>query len=450
MQSQNKLKITLYEIILDKNTDLSDINKFHLSISFNSTVNTTDKISINSQIINFNKSFNFEIPKEINETLSILINALGTSWMFFNREICSCEINYKQNLYKFNDEKKWYSMKNKENKEIMKILVSIYNEENQFIINNELEIPYPNSKLVEIPLFNTKSSFINNSSISNSSFDEKIPKKLNNTIISRPQRVININKISHPNLSSNELFVHLTNDSDHSSLCKKNIINKISCNVGINKNKYQKKNTFQKIDKSITKMLSSSLEEKDKDKIDINKNNLLDENKDENIDINNIKYLLEKYEKEGGDKKIINKYNEQLKFLIIKEEKLNKERLNYIESINKLKEKNNLLNKEKQQLDKKISLFKKEQNEFEEKNIKLEKRIKNFEKEKNDFNVKENIEKNNKDIFYNLNYYITSGNNIPLRIDEKSEINNKNNVLIKTSVNDLIDSLNMEDENNII
>ena len=202
---------------------------------------------------------------------------------------------------------------------------------------------------------------------------------LNNTIISRQQRVININKISHPNLSSNELFVHLTNDSDHSSLCKKNIINKISCNVGINKNKYQKKNTFQKIDKSITKMLSSSLEEKDKDKIDINKNNLLDENKDENIDINNIKYLLEKYEKEGGDKKIINKYNEQLKFLIIKEEKLNKERLNYIESINKLKEKNNLLNKEKQQLDKKISLFKKEQNEFEEKNIKLEKRIKNFE-----------------------------------------------------------------------
>ena len=64
--------------------------------------------------------------------------------------------------------------------------------------------------------------------------------------------------------------------------------------------------------------------------------------------------------------------------------------------------------------------------------------------------MKENIEKNNKDIFYNLNYYITSGNNIPLRIDEKSEINNKNNVLIKTSVNDLIDSLNMEDENNII
>ena len=59
--------------------------------------------------------------------------------------------------------------------------------------------------------------------------------------------------------------------------------------------------------------------------------------------------------------------------------------------------------------------------------------------------MKENIEKNNQDIFYNLNYFISSGNDIPLQIDEKSEINHKNNILIKTSVNDLIDSLNMED-----
>jgi hypothetical protein len=47
--------------------------------------------------------------------------------MIFNTVICSCEINYKKNISNFNGIARWFSMKNKENKEIMKILISISN-----------------------------------------------------------------------------------------------------------------------------------------------------------------------------------------------------------------------------------------------------------------------------------------------------------------------------------
>jgi hypothetical protein len=53
---------------------------------------------------------------------------------------------------------------------------------------------------------------------------------------------------------------------------------------------------------------------------------------------------------------------------------------------------------------------------------------------------------NNKEIFYNLNYYIATGNSIPLTNDENYRSNNKNNIYLNNNNNELIDSLNLENE----
>ena len=131
-----------------------------------------------------------------------------------------------------------------------------------------------------------------------------------------------------------------------------------------------------------------------------------------------------------------------------KEKNLEKQQIKYNEALNKLKGKDKLLNKEKVKLENKISKFKKEQSDYEQKNINLTQYILNFENNLNKFNEQENIYNNNKEIFYNLNYYISTGSNLPLNDEFVLENKNKNKTLL-TSNNELIDSLNFDKINKI-
>ena len=420
MSNKNRLKIILYEFKFSQNSSLSEYGNFRISISFNSKIISTDKININScSKFTTGNIFNFDIPEVIDDSQSIIINSIGTSWMIFNTVICNCEINYINNLSNFNGIKRWYSMRNKEKKEVMKLLISISILE----INNE-KIEQENKNSVDIPLFNAKISIINNSFIATK---ELTSKKLNNSIIN------NKTKNSDSNIATKDLFNNLNKNSNSSSITPKN---------KINNKQYQKKNTFDKQNKE-------NIYNKSENKFCLlteNYNNYLkDLDVDENIDINKIISLINKYEKEGGDTKIVKQFNEKINVIKIKETILEQEKRINNENSKKLKEKNKILNKERQSLENKLKRFNKEKKEFDEKNLKLMNIIKEYEYEKNKFHIKQKIDKNNKEIFYNLNYFISTGNNIPLSNPEKNtSINEKSNESLRNSSNELIDSLNLD------
>ena len=409
MQTKNRLKITLYEYKFTSNISLSDNNNLHFSLTFNSKTISTDKININNNSknnkIQIGKIFYFDIPEKTSDELIIIINLISTSWMVFNTVICSCELNYKQNINKFNNIKRWISLKDKENNEIIKILISICD------LNNIKE-KNENKKLLDIPLFNTKESFVNNTTKSNASFIDN-NNGLNNTTITRTQRYKNNN--SNLNNSSKDLFIHLNNNTNNSSIITENNYN--------NRN-FKKKNTYTNLNDK-----AYSLEENYMKFINNNKNK-------ENVEYNKILFLIEKYQNEGGDKDIIKKFKEDIAMLKEKEANLEKEKKIFDENMKQLKEKNKILNKERQSLDNKIINFNKEQEEFKEKNSNLIQNIKDFEEEKNNFIIKQKIDLNNKNIFYNLNYFISTGNNIPLSNTEN------NNLINEIDKNELIDSLN--------
>lgn len=463
MQNKNFLKLSLYECKFDKNSQLSDYGNFKLSISFNNKIFITDKIYINHTKFKSGKFFYFEIPQKIDDNQNLSINAIGTSWMFFNSVICSCEINYKKNLSNFNDKKYWYTLKNKDNKEIMQILISIWTEYS--ILDSSSDPAFAqSSKLADLSLFNDKSSFINHSSICNVTLTEKNePKiqKLNNTSMIKTQR--DENKSNNTNISSKGLLKHLYKETNPSSLCQDNInINKTTNNIIFN--------TLSNINSKNTKIKTTNLNRNNNNNNTVRNNYALSSpffvkdnlsglltgnnlsyinNKNEEFDNNNIEYehiiaLIEKYEKEGGDKNNVKKLWEQINLLKEKEANLEKQQLKYNEALGKLKEKNKILNKERQQLDYKISKFKKEQIEYEQKNMNLTQYIINYENNLNQFNIQENIDKNSKEIFYNLNYYISTGCDLPLNYNENNSDNEKNNQILLTSTNELIDSLNID------
>jgi len=463
MQNKNFLKLSLYECKFDKN-QLSDYGNFKLSISFNSKSFTTDKININHTKFKGGKFFYFEIPQTIDENQNLSISAIGTSWMFFNSIICSGEINYKKNLSNFNDKKFWYSLKNKENKEIMQILISIWTEYS--ILDNTTDLEgIQQSKLFDISLINDKSSFINHSSLFNMTMTEKNDKtKLNNTTIGKPQKDIN-----NTNKSSKGLLINSNKETNPSFIQDNLNINKTSNNIIFNNlnnaNKINKINNKPKnnlLNRNINNIDNNSYAFSSpfivKDSLSgllIGNNISYINNKTENdMDNNKIEYdkiiaLIEKYEQEGGDKNSIKKLYEQINILKEKEKNLEKQQIKYNEALNKLKDKDKMLNKEKLKLENKISKFKKEQSDYEQKNINLTQYILNFENNLNKFNEQENIYNNNKEIYYNLNYYISTGSNLPLNDDESElEYKNKNKILL-TSNNELIDSLNIDKINKI-
>ena len=466
MQNKNFLKLSLYECKLEKNIQLSDFGNFKMSISFNSKTLTTDKINISHSKFKSGKFFYYEIPNTIDDKENISISAIGTSWMFFNSVICSGEINYKKNLSIFNDKKFWYPLKNKENKEIMQILISIWTEYSILDNNNNNDGYAQSSKLADISLFNEKSSFINNSSLGNVTLTDKYemkPQKLNNTTMIKTQRIENKSNNSNTNISTKGLFMHLYKETNRSSLGQENTnINKTTNNIvfknltNINNKNNKKNNNLNYRNNNNSSLRNNnydnSLPFSPKDNLSglMSGNNLsYINNKNENeIENNKIEYdqiisLIGKYEKEGGDKNIIQKLWEQINLLKEKEKNLEKQQIKYNEALNKLKDKNKILNKERQQLDFKIYKFKKEQNDYEQKNMNLTKYISNFENNLNEFNLQKKIENNNKEIYYNLNYYISTGCNLPLTNENISE-NKNNNKTVLISPNELIDSLNID------
>ena len=465
MKNKNFLKLSLYECKLEKNIQLSDFGNFKISISFNSKTFTTEKININHAKFKSGKFFYYEIPPIIDDNINLSINAIGTSWMFFNSVICSGEINYKKNLSIFNDKKFWYPLKNKENKDIMQIFISIWTEYS--ILDNNANEPYAqSSKLIDLSLFNEKSSFINNSSIGNVTLTEKNePKiqKLNNTVMVKTQR--DDNKSNNTNISSKGLFMHLYKETNPSSLCQDNSnINKTANNIvfsnisNINNKNNKNKNNLNHRNNNNNSLRSnydnsSPFTAKDNLSVLLTGENLsyINTKNENDLDNNKIEYdqiisLIQKYEKEGGDKSIIKKLWEQINLLKEKEKNLEKQQIKYNEALNKLKEKNKNLNKERQQLDYKITKFKKEQADYEQKNLNLSKYLLNFENNLNEFNRQKNIKKNNRDIYYNLNYYISTGCNLPLNPGFESEYKNRNKIIL-TSSDELIDSLNIDKMN---
>ena len=463
MQNKNFLKLSLYECKFDKNSQITDFGNFKLSISFNSKTFTTDKININHTKFKSGKFFYFEIPQKIDDNQNITISAIGTSWMFFNSIICSCEINYKKNLSNFNDKKYWYSLKNKENNEIMQILISIWTEYSILDTNNDGVIR-KSSKMADLSLIYDKSSFINNSLTGNITLTEKNElrhEKLNNMTIMRTQREENKNN----NISSKGLLMHLYKDTNPpflyqdninkttnniilstlSNANKKNIKNKNNFNNHSNNNNNTVRNNYDNSSPFFAKEnLSSLLIGNNFSYINNRKENELDNNK---IEYEQIIDLIEKYEKDGGDRNIVKNLWEQINLLKEKEKNLEKQQIKYNEAFNKLKEKNKILNKERQQLDYRIEKFKKDQNNYEQKNIKLTKYIKDFENNYKEFNTQEKIDNNNKEIFYNLNYYISTGNNLPL--NKEIENNIDYDKIIITNSNELFDSFNIDKINNI-
>ena len=419
MQTRNCLKIILYEYKFTENPTKTEYGNFTISITFNSKTCTTKKININLNTkFTSENIFYFDIPEDINDKLSILIDSISTSWMIFNTVICSCEINYKKNISNFNGIARWFSMKNKENKEIMKILISISN------LTDE-NIEEENPKLLDIPVFNTKDSFINKISNNNASFtnnDEFIPIRLNNTIIGKTHIYNNGTKNSNPKSSTNDLFLHLYSKTNHVSFIKQNNNNR----------NYKKKNTFNNNKNDIF----CSLDENYKKFINNNEKN------EEKIDLNQIIFLIEKYKNEGGNKNILSKFYGEIKSLKEKEEKLEKEKLFYEQSIKELKGKNEKLDKERQLFQDNLSKFYDEKKELEEKNLKLIKNIKDYENERDESNKKEKIYINCNNIYYNLNYYISTGNSIPLSKEE-------NKIYLKNKRNELVDSLNTDNDENI-
>ena len=419
MQTRNCLKIILYEYKFTENSTKTEFGNFTISITFNSKTVTTKKININLNTkFTSENIFYFDIPEDINDKLSILIDSISTSWMIFNTVICSCEINYKKNISNFNGIARWFSMENKENKEIMKILISISN------LTDE-NIEEENPKLLDIPVFNTKDSFINKISNNNASFtnnDEFIPIRLNNTIIGKTHIYNNGTTNSNPKSSTNDLFMHLYSKTNHVSFIKQNNNNR----------NYKKKNTFNNNKNDIF----CSLDENYKKFINNNEKNV------EKIDLNQIIFLIEKYKNEGGNKNILSKFYGEIKSLKEKEEKLEKEKLFYEQSIKELKGKNEKLDKERQLFQDNLSKFYDEKKELEEKNLKLIKNIKDYENERDESNKKEKIYINCNNIYYNLNYYISTGNSIPLSKEE-------NKIYLKNKRNELVDSLNTDNDENI-
>ena len=348
----------------------------------------------------------------------------------------------------------------------MQILISIWTEYSILDNNNNNDAYAQSSKLADISLFNEKSSFINNSSLGNVTLTDKYemkPQKLNNTTMIKTQRVENKSNNSNTNISTKGLFMHLYKETNRSSLGQENTnINKTTNNIvfknltNINNKNNKKNNNLNYRNNNNSSLRNNnydnSLPFSPKDNLSglMSGNNLsYINNKNENeIENNKIEYdqiisLIGKYEKEGGDKNIIQKLWEQINLLKEKEKNLEKQQIKYNEALNKLKDKNKILNKERQQLDFKIYKFKKEQNDYEQKNMNLTKYISNFENNLNEFNLQKKIENNNKEIYYNLNYYISTGCNLPLTNENISE-NKNNNKTVLISPNELIDSLNID------
>ena len=421
MQYKNYIKFSLFECkICDDDPSNQNLGTYKIKISFNQQIVETEKISSNYKEFKGGKCYYFEIPNNTinNETLYLEISAIGTSWMVFNSTLCSLFIPFFDNINNFNDQKQNYYLKNKKGNNIIAILSSIWCEyssnNNNSITNNDLTFNNGINK-----------TFCNNNNFSNSRIigdisSYELSGNLNNTMVNRNNFVYHFYNNSKDSTNSNNNL----NDTSTNTI--------LDNNLGENNNHHN--STFSPYSEriNITNLVG------------INNISSFNNNKKNNNNTYDILGLIDAYvEKNNGnvDMEIIEKLRNQAKTLKEREESLKNQQLKDNELIKKMKEKENNLNKEKTNLEEKIKKFKKEQNDFNKKNISINQSTLYFEQELSKHLIEKEISNQSNNLFYNLNYFISTGQDIPITI-QTEKINKQNYILNNISNNE---NLNQDD-----
>lgn len=419
MQYKNYIKFSLFECkICDDDPSNQNLGTYKIKISFNQQIVETEKISSNYKEFKGGKCYYFEIPNNTinNETLYLEISAIGTSWMVFNSTLCSLFIPFFDNINNFNDQKQNYYLKNKEGNNVIAILSSIWCEysSNNSITNNDLTFNNGINKT-----FCNNNNF-NNSRIIGDISSYELSGNLNNTMVNRNNFVYHFYNNSKDSTNSNNNL----NDTSTNTI--------LDNNLGENNN--HQNSTFSPYSEriNITNLVG------------INNISSFNNNKKNNNNTYDILGLIDAYvEKNNGnvDMEIIEKLKNQAKTLKEREESLKNQQIKDNELIKKMKEKENNLNKEKTNLEEKIKKFKKEQNDFNKKNISINQSTLHFEQELSKHLIEKEISNQSNNLFYNLNYFISTGQDIPITI-QTEKINKQNYILNNISNNE---NLNQDD-----
>ena len=403
MQYKNYIKFSLFESkICEDIPSNQNLGTFKIKISFNNQIVETEKISSNYKEFKGGKCYYFEIPNNTinNEPLYLEISAIGTSWMVFNSTLCSLYIPFFDNINNFNDQIQTYYLKNKEGNNVIAILSSIwceYSPNNNSITNNDLTFSNGINKT-----FCNNNNF-NNSRIIGDISSYELSGNLNNTMVNRNNFVHHFYNNSKDSTNSNNNL----NDTSTNTI--------LDNNLGENNN--HQNSTFSPYSEriNITNLVGF--------------NNISPYNKKNNT--YDILGLIDAYvEKNNGnvDMEIIEKLRNRAKTLKEREESLKTQQIKDNELIKKMKEKENNLNKEKTNLEEKIKKFKKEQNDFNKKNASINLNSLHFEQELSKHLIEKEISNQSNNLFYNLNYFIATGQDIPITI-EIEKINKQNYVL---------------------
>ena len=425
MQYKNYIKFSLFECkICDDDPSNQNLGTYKIKISFNQQIVETEKISSNYKEFKGGKCYYFEIPNNTinNETLYLEISAIGTSWMVFNSTLCSLFIPFFDNINNFNDQKQNYYLKNKKGNNIIAILSSIWCEyssnNNNSITNNDLTFNNGINK-----------TFCNNNNFSNSRIigdisSYELSGNLNNTMVNRNNFVHHFYNNSKDSTNSNNNL----NDTSTNTI--------LDNNLGENNNHHN--STFSPYSEriNITNLVG------------INNISNFNNNKKNNNNNYDILGLIDAYvEKNNGnvDMEIIEKLRNQAKTLKEREESLKNQQLKDNELIKKMKEKENNLNKEKTNLEEKIKKFKKEQNDFNKKNISINQSTLYFEQELSKHLIEKEISNQSNNLFYNLNYFIATGQDIPIII-QTEKINKQNYILNNNSNNENLNNQDLENK----
>ena len=425
MQYKNYIKFSLFECkICDDDPSNQNLGTYKIKISFNQQIVETEKISSNYKEFKGGKCYYFEIPNNTinNETLYLEISAIGTSWMVFNSTLCSLFIPFFDNINNFNDQKQNYYLKNKKGNNIIAILSSIWCEyssnNNNSITNNDLTFNNGINK-----------TFCNNNNFSNSRIigdisSYELSGNLNNTMVNRNNFVHHFYNNSKDSTNSNNNL----NDTSTNTI--------LDNNLGENNNHHN--STFSPYSEriNITNLVG------------INNISNFNNNKKNNNNNYDILGLIDAYvEKNNGnvDMEIIEKLRNQAKTLKEREESLKNQQIKDNELIKKMKEKENNLNKEKTNLEEKIKKFKKEQNDFNKKNISINQSTLYFEQELSKHLIEKEISNQSNNLFYNLNYFIATGQDIPIII-QTEKINKQNYILNNNSNNENLNNQDLENK----
>lgn len=108
LQYKNYLKLTLFDLEA-KDSSSKEIPPFKLKISFNNQTHESEKITSSKFAFPGGKCFYFELSS-IDPNESIVISAIGTSWVVFNSTLATVSIPFQENIQKFNDQKTSYNL----------------------------------------------------------------------------------------------------------------------------------------------------------------------------------------------------------------------------------------------------------------------------------------------------------------------------------------------------